>query len=89
MAAFLGKQRARLEGLEPPTRCLEGSWATVLTDGRWMGNAFIAWTCAQKCAHGWPGGGLDPRIIGARCPPARPAAWGSYELDIPVLPHEL
>ena len=28
-----GKQRARLEGLEPPTRCLEGSWATVLTDG--------------------------------------------------------
>jgi len=29
MAIFSGKQRARLEGLEPPTRCLEGSWADL------------------------------------------------------------
>ena len=27
--AFQGTRIARLEGLEPPTRCLEGSWATV------------------------------------------------------------
>jgi hypothetical protein len=26
--------RARLEGLEPPTRCLEGSWAAFITEGR-------------------------------------------------------
>jgi hypothetical protein len=30
-AILLENTRARLEGLEPPTRCLEGSWATVLT----------------------------------------------------------
>jgi hypothetical protein len=31
---FSGKRRARLEGLEPPTRGLEGNWATFLIDGR-------------------------------------------------------
>ena len=28
----LRKRKARLEGLEPPTRCLEGSWAPSLID---------------------------------------------------------
>ncbi len=26
------QDKARLEGLEPPTRCLEGSWAAFSTD---------------------------------------------------------
>jgi len=34
LARVLGDKRARLEGLEPPTRCLEGSWTSVLTDGK-------------------------------------------------------
>jgi hypothetical protein len=32
MAVFSGNNGARLEGLEPPTRCLEGSWAAFLID---------------------------------------------------------
>ena len=31
MAIFSGKQGARLEGLEPPTRCLEGSCSIHLS----------------------------------------------------------
>jgi hypothetical protein len=31
MAYFSGKQEARLEGLEPPTRCLEGSCSIHLS----------------------------------------------------------
>jgi len=32
MAIFLRNKRARLERLELPTRCLEGSWFLILTN---------------------------------------------------------
>jgi hypothetical protein len=32
MPIFSGNKKARLERLELPTRCLEGSWVVVLID---------------------------------------------------------
>ena len=54
MTIFSGNMGARLERLELPTRCLEGSWITVLTDEGLIGYEHATGECAQNCAHGLP-----------------------------------